>query len=181
MAKDIEHLDYRENKSLNHVVLFQPQIPQNTGNIARTCAATNTPLHIIKPMGFPIDDRKMKRAGLDYWDKLDVRLYENLNDFMGKCNGKLHLVSKFAEHVYSDVDYNDNEEHYFLFGREDKGLPEDFMRLHPEKAIRIPMNDEHVRSLNLSNTVCMIVYDALRQQSFKGLELSHIYENDKLK
>ena len=133
--------------SRNHIVLFEPRIPQNTGNIARTCAATNSPLHIIRPMGFPIDDKKMKRAGLDYWDKLDITYYDNLADFMAK----------------------------------DTGLPEEFMREHVEKAIRIPMNDEHVRSLNVSNTVCMIVYEALRQQQFEGLELSHRYQHDKLK
>ena len=139
--------------SRNHIVLFEPRIPQNTGNIARTCAATNSPLHIIRPMGFPIDDKKMKRAGLDYWDKLEITYYDNLADFMSKNHA----------------------------GREDTGLPEDFMREHPEKAIRIPMNDEHVRSLNVSNTVCMIVYEALRQQQFEGLELSHRYHHDKLK
>lgn len=96
---NIEELDYQEEatKAVNHVVLFQPQIPQNTGNIARTCAATNTPLHIIRPMGFPIDDRKMKRAGLDYWDKLDVTFYDSIEEFMEKCDGKVHLISKFAE------------------------------------------------------------------------------------
>ena len=102
----------------NHIVLFEPQIPQNTGNIARTCAATNSPLHIIKPMGFPIDDRKMKRAGLDYWDKLEIYFYESLEDFMSQMEGKLYLISKFAEKVYSEVDLSTNEDHYFLFGRE---------------------------------------------------------------
>ncbi len=118
-------------------------------------------------MGFPIDDRKMKRAGLDYWDKLDVRFYDNLAEFMDYASkqGRVHLVSKFADKTYSDEDYDDGNIHYFLFGREDKGLPEDFMREHPEKAIRIPMNDEHVRSLNVSNTACMIVYEALRRNS----------------
>lgn len=180
---NIEELSYHEaaNKAMNHVVLFQPQIPQNTGNIARTCAATNAPLHIIRPMGFPIDDRKMKRAGLDYWDKLDVTFYDSLDDFMEKCDGELHLISKFANKVYSDENYNDRKPHYFLFGREDKGLPEEFMRANPDKALRIPMNDEHVRSLNLSNTVCLIVYEALRQQAFPHLELSHRYAQDKLK
>ena len=165
----------------NHIVLFEPQIPQNTGNIARTCAATNAPLHIIKPMGFPIDDRKMKRAGLDYWDKLDITYYENLEEFMEQMDGRLYLVSKFAEKVYSEADFSKHENHYFMFGREDTGLPEEFMRQHSEKALRIPMNDEHVRSLNVSNTVCMIVYEALRQQQFAGLDLVHEYQNDKLK
>ncbi|GFG42437.1 UNVERIFIED_CONTAM: tRNA (cytidine(34)-2'-O)-methyltransferase [Streptococcus canis] len=181
MRKEIINPTYKEINSRNHVVLFQPQIPQNTGNVARTCAATNAPLHIIKPMGFPIDDRKMKRAGLDYWDKLDVRFYDNLEDFLSQCQGKLHLISKFADKVYSEETYQDDQAHYFLFGREDTGLPEEFMRQHAEKALRIPMNDDHVRSLNVSNTVCMIVYEALRQQEFKGLELSHTYQYDKLK
>lgn len=100
---------------------------------------------------------------------------------MNICSGKLHLITKFANKTYSDENYDDSEHHYFLFGREDKGLPEEFMRQHSEKALRIPMNDQHVRSLNLSNTVCMIVYEALRQQDFIGLELSHTYAVDKLK
>ena len=132
-------------------------------------------------MGFPIDDRKMKRAGLDYWDKLDITYYENLEEFMEQMDGRLYLVSKFAEKVYSEADFSKHENHYFMFGREDKGLPEEFMRQHSEKALRIPMNDEHVRSLNVSNTVCMIVYEALRQQQFAGLDLVHEYQNDKLK
>lgn len=173
--------NHRSDSSSNHIVLFEPQIPANTGNIARTCAATNSPLHIIRPMGFPIDDKKMKRAGLDYWDKLDVTFYDSLEEFLEACDGKLHLISKFASRVYSEENYNDGCAHYFLFGREDKGLPEDFMRQHADKALRIPMNDQHVRSLNLSNTACMIVYEALRHQSFPNLELSHVYEKDKLK
>lgn len=165
----------------NHIVLFQPQIPQNTGNIARTCAATNSPLHIIRPMGFPIDDRKMKRAGLDYWDKLEVHFYDSLEDFLSQCQGRIHLISKFASKVYSEEKFADGQTHYFIFGREDTGLPEDFMRAYPDQALRIPMNDAHVRSLNVSNTVCMIIYEALRQQAFNGLELTHTYDYDKLK
>lgn len=165
----------------NHIVLFQPQIPQNTGNIARTCAATNSPLHIIKPMGFPVDDKKMKRAGLDYWDKLEVYYYDSLDDFLSQCQGHLHLVTKFSDKVYDQADFSQAGDHYLIFGREDTGLPEDFMRLHREQALRIPMNDTHVRSLNVSNTVCLMVYEALRQQEFSGLDLSHHYANDKLK
>ena len=121
------------------------------------------------------------KGAIDYWDKLDVTFYDSLDEFMEKCSGKVHLVSKFASKVYSDENYSDGLAHYFMFGREDKGLPEEFMRVHAEKALRIPMNDEHVRSLNVSNTVCMIVYEALRQQAFPNLELSHTYEHDKLK
>ncbi|MDE7487599.1 tRNA (uridine(34)/cytosine(34)/5-carboxymethylaminomethyluridine(34)-2'-O)-methyltransferase TrmL, partial [Streptococcus agalactiae] len=94
--------NHRSDSGRNHIVLFEPQIPANTGNIARTCAATNAPLHIIRPMGFPIDDKKMKRAGLDYWDKLDVSFYDSLEEFMLSCRGKVHLISKFADKVYSD-------------------------------------------------------------------------------
>lgn len=166
----------------NHIALFEPRIHFNTGNIARTCAATNTVLHLIEPFGFEITDKNLKRAGLDYWDKVNIVYHKNLDDFVKSVNGKLFLVSKFAENVYSDVDYSKlDQDYYFLFGREDTGLPEDFMRKNSEKAIRIPMNDEHVRSLNLSNTACMIVYDALRQQNFAGLEKVHTYQNDKLK
>lgn len=165
----------------NHIVLYQPQIPQNTGNIARTCAATNSPLHIIKPMGFPIDDKKMKRAGLDYWDKLEVYYYDSLEEFLAKSTGQLYLITKFAEKTYDQADFAAAGDHYLMFGREDTGLPEDFMRQHPEKALRIPMNDDHVRSLNVSNTACLLVYEALRQQQFAGLALSHVYEGDKLK
>lgn len=165
----------------NHIVLYQPQIPQNTGNIARTCAATNSPLHIIRPMGFPIDDKKMKRAGLDYWDKLEVFYYDDLEDFLAQNPGQLHLVTKFSDQVYSEVDYRLAGDHYFIFGREDTGLPEEFMRQYADRAVRIPMNDDHVRSLNVSNTVCLLVYEALRQQDFPKLEKSHTYDQDKLK
>lgn len=181
MFENLENHSHKKSNGKNHIVLFEPQIPANTGNIARTCAATDSSLHIIKPMGFPIDDKKMKRAGLDYWDKLDIYFYNDLEEFMTTYRGELHLVSKFAEQVYSDQPYNDGLDHYFMFGREDKGLPEEFMRQYSDKAIRIPMNDQHVRSLNVSNTVCMIVYEALRQQNFNGLELTHTYEKDKLK
>ncbi|MGT2926820.1 tRNA (cytidine(34)-2'-O)-methyltransferase [Streptococcus cuniculipharyngis] len=179
--EELSHAQADQVRGLNHIVLFQPQIPANTGNIARTCAATNSPLHIIRPMGFPIDDKKMKRAGLDYWDKLTIYFYDSLEDFLEQCSGQLHVITKFAERIYSEAAYHDGQEHFFIFGREDTGLPEDFMRLHEDKALRIPMNDQHVRSLNVSNAVCMIVYEALRQQDFPQLELSHTYESDKLK
>ncbi|MDF0479261.1 tRNA (uridine(34)/cytosine(34)/5-carboxymethylaminomethyluridine(34)-2'-O)-methyltransferase TrmL [Vagococcus sp. PNs007] len=165
----------------NHIVLYEPVIPANTGNIARTCAATNTPLHLIEPLGFSTDDKQLKRAGLDYWNDVAITYYKDLGDFLEKNPDiSLHLVTKFGHDVYSDVDYNDGKDHYFMFGKETTGLPEDFMRENEEKCIRIPMNDEHVRSLNLSNTAALVVYEALRQQSFPNLELTHHYENDKL-
>lgn len=169
---------------MNHIVLFEPLIPANTGNIARTCAATNTPLHLIEPLGFSTDDKHLKRAGLDYWHAVDIHYHQDLAVFLAYLakqeNAQLHLISKFANQVYSDVNYQDGNQHFFLFGKETTGLPEDFMRENAEKCLRIPMNDEHVRSLNLSNTAAMIVYEALRQQGFPNMELTHHYDHDKL-
>jgi len=165
----------------NHIVLFEPQIPANTGNIARTCAATNSPLHLIEPLGFSTDDKHLKRAGLDYWNDVDITYHKDLESFLETIQGQtLHLITKFANKNYSDVDYNDGVDHYFMFGKETTGLPEEFMRANEEKCLRIPMNDQHVRSLNLSNTAALVVYEALRQQNFPNLELTHHYENDKL-
>ncbi|SJZ79330.1 tRNA (cytidine/uridine-2'-O-)-methyltransferase [Pilibacter termitis] len=166
---------------MNHIVLFEPQIPANTGNIARTCAATNTPLHLIEPLGFSTDDKHLKRAGLDYWQDVEIHYYKNLEEFLSKISSSnLHLITKFANKTYSEENYADNEEHYFLFGKETTGLPEEFMRENEEKCLRLPMNDEHVRSLNLSNTAAIVIYEALRQQNFPNLELTHHYENDKI-
>ncbi|MBM6614246.1 tRNA (uridine(34)/cytosine(34)/5-carboxymethylaminomethyluridine(34)-2'-O)-methyltransferase TrmL [Desemzia sp. RIT804] len=166
----------------NHIALFEPLIPANTGNIARTCAATNSHLHLIEPLGFKTDDKHLKRAGLDYWNDVNITYHKNLEAFMEYCkDGHLLLVSKFANRVYSEVDYTDTDEnYYFLFGKETTGLPEEFMRENEEKCVRLPMNDEHVRSLNLSNTAAIMIYEVLRQQSFSGLELQHHYDNDKL-
>lgn len=166
---------------MNHIVLFEPLIPANTGNISRTCAATNSPLHLIEPLGFSTDDKQLKRAGLDYWEAVDITYHKSLAAFMEYLGDRqLHLISKFANATYSDVDFNDNEDHFFLFGKETTGLPEEFMREHADKCLRIPMNDEHVRSLNLSNTVALILYEALRQQDFPNLERTHHYPNDKI-
>jgi tRNA (cytidine/uridine-2'-O-)-methyltransferase len=161
---------------LNHIVLFEPQIPANTGNIARTCAATNTPLHLIEPLGFSTDDKHLKRAGLDYWQDVEIVYHASLNDFLqtiAGTGGKLYLITKFANKMYSEVDYNDKKDHYFLFGKETTGLPEEFMRENTDKCLRIPMNDQHVRSLNLSNTAAIVIYEALRQQKFPLLEWEH--------
>ena len=149
-----------------NIVLVEPEIPQNTGNIARTCAATGAKLHIVKPMGFEIDDRKLKRAGLDYWHLLGVQYYENLDDFFSKNNGPFHFATTKGGHVYSDAKFHDGD--YILFGKETKGLPEDLLEAHPDALIRIPMISE-ARSLNLSNAVAVIAYEALRQTGFPGL------------
>lgn len=165
----------------NHVVLFEPQIPANTGNIARTCAATNTHLHLIEPLGFSTDDKHLKRAGLDYWNEVTISYYPSIDDFFSQYpEGKFHFITKFANDIYSNLDYRGNDAHFFIFGKETTGLPEELMRQHSKDCVRIPMNDEHVRSLNLSNAVAIVLYDALRQQDFPNLELSHHYANDKL-
>lgn len=164
----------------NHIALFEPLIPANTGNISRTCAATNTPLHLIEPLGFSTDDKHLKRAGLDYWDAVDIMYHPDLEHFLDFVGTRpLHLISKFANRVYSDVDYTAGE-HFFLFGKETTGLPEEFMRKNADKCLRIPMNDEHVRSLNLSNTAALVLYEALRQQGFPEMERTHHYPQDKL-
>lgn len=164
----------------NHIVLFEPQIPANTGNIARTCAATNTTLHLIKPLGFSTDDKQLKRAGLDYWHDVNIVYHENLDDFMTYASEKeLLLVTKFAKRVYSEVDYTQDKDYFFIFGKETTGLPEELMQAHKEQCIRVPMNDEHVRSLNLSNTAALVIYEALRQQGFPDLEREHTYDTEK--
>ncbi|MGR3741503.1 tRNA (uridine(34)/cytosine(34)/5-carboxymethylaminomethyluridine(34)-2'-O)-methyltransferase TrmL [Companilactobacillus sp. DQM5] len=166
----------------NHIALFEPLMPANTGNIARTCAATDTKLHLIRPLGFSLDDKHMKRAGLDYWDNVDVTIHDDLDAFLEIIEDKryLYLVSKFSDIVYTDVNYESTDvDHYFLFGKETTGLPEKFMRDNSDKCIRMPMTNK-VRALNLSNSAAIIIYEALRQQNFKGLELTHLYDTDKL-
>ena len=150
-----------------HVVLHEPEIPSNTGNIARTCAATGSVLHLIKPLGFDISDKAVKRAGLDYWHLVDVRVYENLEDFFAKNSVTcLRLFSTKAPRGYDEADYPDGC--YLMFGKETKGLPEDFLAAHYEDCVRIPIRAE-ARSLNLSNSVAVGVFEALRQQGFPHL------------
>ena len=150
-----------------HVVLVAPEIPQNTGNIARTCAATGSVLHLVKPLGFDISDAAVRRAGLDYWHLVEVRVYEDLDDFFAKNDVKqMRLFSTKAPRAYTEADYEDGC--YLLFGRETKGLPEDFLNAHYDCCVRIPMRDE-ARSLNLSNSVAVGVFEALRQQQFPHL------------
>lgn len=150
-----------------NIVLVEPEIPQNTGNIARTCAATGARLHIVKPMGFTIDDKKLKRAGLDYWYLLDLTYYENLDDFFEKNkNGRFFFFTTKARQTHSDVKYPDKS--YLIFGKETKGLPEELLLQHPDECVRIPMIDD-ARSLNLSNSVAIGVYEALRQLGYPEL------------
>lgn len=167
----------------NHIVLYKPQIPPNTGNIARSCAGTNAHLHLIEPLGFDTSDKMLKRAGLDYWHELNITFHRNLKSFLESIDhDNLYLVSKFARYTYSDIDYSDpDQDYYFIFGKETTGLPEKFMHDFEDKCIRIPMDDTHVRSFNLSNTANIILFEALRQQDFAGLEKVHLYPHDKLK
>ncbi|MBQ3565790.1 MAG: tRNA (cytidine(34)-2'-O)-methyltransferase [Oscillospiraceae bacterium] len=152
-------------KNLN-IVLVQPQIPQNTGNISRTCAVTGARLHLIKPFGFEITDKQLKRAGLDYWDKLDISYYENIEEFFSKNKGEYFFFTTKGRNVYSDMEYPDNA--YLFFGREDKGLDEQLLYSNPQRCVRVPMRNE-LRSLNLSNTVAIATYEVLRQWDFPDL------------
>lgn len=151
-----------------NLVLVEPEIPQNTGNIARTCAATGARLHIVKPMGFTVDDRKLKRAGLDYWYLLDITYYESLEDFFEKNKGgEFFLFSTKGTHRHSDVSYPDNC--FLLFGKETRGLPEHLLMKYPDRTLRLPMISD-ARSLNLSNSVAVAAYEVLRQWDYPNLQ-----------
>lgn len=153
-----------------NIALVEPEIPQNTGNIARTCAAVGASLHLVKPLGFEIDDKKLKRAGLDYWDKLDITYYDNLDDFLTKNkNEAMFFFTTKAKQAYTDVKYPKRV--FIVFGKETKGLPEELLYANPESSVRIPMRDT-LRSLNLSNSVAVAVYEVLRQRDFDGLRES---------
>ena len=152
-----------------NIVLHEPEIPQNTGNIARTCACTGTTLHLIKPLGFSLDEKHLKRAGLDYWDQLDLRIYENYEDFLEKNPGaKIYMATTKASHVYTEVQYE--PDCYIMFGPESRGIPEEILVEHPDTSVRIPMWGE-TRSLNLSNSVAVILYEALRQNGFEKMTM----------
>ena len=150
-----------------NIVLVEPEIPQNCGNIARTCAATGCTLHLIRPLGFDISEKAVKRAGLDYWHLVDVRDYDNLSDFFAKNDvQRMWCLSTKAPRSYTEAAFCDGD--YLFFGKETKGLPEDFLEAHRDSCIRLPMRQE-ARSLNLSNSVAITVYEALRQLDFPGL------------
>ena len=150
-----------------NIVLHEPEIPQNCGNIARTCAATGSALHLIRPLGFDISEKAVRRAGLDYWHLVDVRVYDNLEDFFSKNDvQQLWCLSTKAPRCYTEAEFSDGC--YLLFGKETRGLPEDFLEAHRQSCIKLPMR-EAARSLNLSNSVAVTVFEALRQQEFSGL------------
>ena len=153
-----------------HIVLYQPEIPANTGNIARTCAGTNTSLHLIRPLGFSTDDKMLKRAGLDYWNSVDVHYHDSLEDFLAyAAQGEVYLIETYSDKPYSAYDFSGERDIYFMFGRETTGLPKDFAEARKDMCLRIPQSD-NVRSLNLSNSAAIVIYEALRQRGFEGLK-----------
>lgn len=155
-----------------NVVLVEPEIPQNTGNIVRTCAATGAKLHLVRPFGFQINDKYLKRAGLDYWDKMEIEEHISFNEFLNKYNpldNNMFFVTSKGTHKYTDVDYSKMDEVFILFGKETKGLPEDTMKQYLDKTVRIPMIDG-IRCLNLSNSVAIVTYEILRQINFNNLK-----------
>ncbi|MBU3839643.1 MAG: tRNA (uridine(34)/cytosine(34)/5-carboxymethylaminomethyluridine(34)-2'-O)-methyltransferase TrmL [Candidatus Ruminococcus intestinipullorum] len=158
-----------------NIVLYEPEIPANTGNIGRTCVATNTRLHLIEPLGFRLDEKALKRAGMDYWSDLDVRTYINYEDFLEKNpDAKIYMATTKAPKAYTEVQYE--QDCYIMFGKESAGIPEEILVKHKEDCIRIPMAGD-IRSLNLGNSVAIVLYEALRQQGFANLNLEgHLHE-----
>jgi len=160
-----------------NIVMVEPEIPQNTGNVARTCAATGAKLHLVEPLGFNITDKALKRAGLDYWDKLDIESHKSFEDFLEKYRpeeNNMFFVTTKGQACYSDINYSDMDEVFLLFGKETKGLPEDVLQKYIDKTARIPMLPT-LRSLNLSNSVAIVVYEVLRQVQFDELEETSKY------
>jgi len=153
-----------------HIVLYEPEIPANTGNIARTCLATDTTLHLIHPLGFSTEDKMVQRAGLDYWKHVNVTEYDSIEELYETYrNGLYYYIENFGEKHYTDVDFNQPEkELFFVFGKETSGIPKEVIKGNEESCLRIPMNDQ-VRSLNLSNTAAIIIYEAMRQQGFQNI------------
>ena len=165
-----------------NIVLVEPEIPQNTGNIARTCAAIGAKLHLVYPLGFSISEKAVKRAGLDYWDKLEIEEHISLEKFLEKYppeKNNMFFSTTKGKHIYSDPNYKDMDEVFILFGKETKGLPEDLLLKYIDKTIRIPMR-KTLRSLNLANSVCVVAYDVLRQADFSNLEEISSYFDDRL-
>ena len=152
-----------------NIVLLEPEIPSNTGNIARTCVCTNSRLHLIRPLGFSLSEKQLKRAGMDYWHLLDYEVYDDLDDFLEKASpGRLFLATTKGKQSYTDVVYHADD--YIMFGKESAGIPEEFLMYRKKDCIRIPMG-KALRSLNLANSVAIILYEALRQQGFPGMEM----------
>lgn len=152
-----------------NVVLFEPEIPGNTGNIMRTCVATNVRLHLIKPLGFSLDEKYIRRSGVNYIDKCDYKVYENIDDFFAQNRGTFYFTTRYGHKPHTSFDYSNKDENiYFFFGKESTGIPREILKDHLDNCMRLPMTD-NVRALNLSNTVAIVVYEALRQQDYPNL------------
>lgn len=161
-----------------NVVLFQPEIPQNTGNIMRTCAGTNTKLHLIKPLGFSLDEKSIKRSGANYIDECDYTIYEDWDDFCSKNKGTYYYLTRYGKKPHTSFDYSNKDESiYLVFGRESTGIPKEILKDDLEHCLRIPMNDS-IRALNLSNTVAIMVYEVLRQQNYRDLLFTEPFKGE---
>lgn len=167
MNGSLKNYEIKEGQNMLNIVLFEPEIPANTGNIGRTCVATKTKLHLIEPLGFRLNEKAIKRAGMDYWKDLDVTTYINYEEFLEKNpNAKIYMATTKAKQIYTKVSYA--PDCYIMFGKESAGIPEEILIKHPEQSIRIPMAGDS-RSLNLGNSVAIVLYEALRQQEFQGM------------
>lgn len=151
-----------------NIVLFEPEIPGNTGNIMRTCVATNAKLHLIKPLGFNLDDKSIKRSGVNYIDNCEYKIYENIDEFFNKNSGVYYYFTRYGHKPHSDFNYNVKDNVYLIFGKESTGLPLELLKNNIDNSARIPMSN-NVRSINLSNSVAIVLYEALRQNNYKGL------------
>lgn len=161
-----------------NVVLYQPEIPQNTGNIMRTCAATNTRLHLIKPLGFNLDEKSIKRSGANYVDECDYILYDSYEDFLSKNDGEFYFFTRYGKKPHTSFDYSDNNKNiYLIFGKESTGIPKDILKNQLDRCMRIPMTDK-VRALNLSNCVAIMVYEVLRQQNYNDLLFTEPFKGE---
>ena len=161
-----------------NIVLFEPEIPGNTGNIMRTCVATNTKLHLIKPLGFSLEEKYIKRSGVNYIDKCDYTVYENIDEFFEKNKGTYYFLTRYGHKPHTSFDYSNNKENiYFIFGKESTGIPKEILKPHIDHCMRIPMTS-NVRALNLSNCVALVTYEALRQQKFPNLLRSDPFKGE---
>ena len=161
-----------------NVVLFEPEIPGNTGNIMRTCVATNTKLHLIKPLGFSLDEKYIKRSGVNYIDNCDYIVYENIDDFFSKNKGTFYFLTRYGKKPHTSFDYSNNDENiYFFFGKESTGIPPKILKPYINNCMRMPMTDK-VRALNLSNTVAIMIYEALRQQGYRDLLFTEPHKSE---
>ena len=151
-----------------NIVLFEPEIPQNTGNIMRTCAGTNTKLHLIKPLGFSLEDKYLKRSGVNYIDKCNFEVYENFDDFASKNRGSFYFLTRYGTKEYTSYDYKNEEDVYLIFGKESTGIPKEILTKYIDRCVRIPIND-NIRALNLSNCVAIMLFEVLRQKDFPEL------------